>query len=885
MLICGYCGIMLFSYAFFPITYGSDDSSSKIPEGIVMHGNFIKFDPMHEFNTIDNIALVIIDALHYDFVSKEHYLNNLPYLSHLIHENSVCIYRCHVNVPTVTMPRIKSITTGTVSSFIDILLNFGNTSIKQDNIIKQAKRNNKTMIFYGDDTWLKLFPNEFNRFEGTSSFYVVDFKEVDDNVTRNVLHETKNFDWHMMILHYLGLDHIGHVEGPNSPHVPSKLMEMDSVIKLIHRYFIEREKLTKEKYMIIICGDHGMKDTGGHGGSSFSEITTPFITLGIPCSSEQTDILQVDIAPTVSLLWGLPIPYASIGRLINGITDFLPKSQQLFGYYYCIHQIMQNALYDSDLMNNEETDEYSNLINLHFKWMANNQSGDDGFESIKNGYKTLLNRISNRLLNSFTRFDTILLWAAFILMLQVTILSVLYFYVEINHVLITRIDLVLILVNIVIVRISQYALYEAIAYSLVFTLILSNIIIALFLCRRKDRKSSFNIDYVDKFLFFGTLFQICSSFSSSFVEEEHLIWYYLWTTCSLLLLIPLTPCTKKRLIFWILLLCAHRFTRNLNRTGVKWVYEPDFGDWFQSNENSHFLSIFTATSLLSIIFVCHYIDGVNKYSPFNYYVFIAEKLCLIICLCLIYLHKCAVGSVSRSLLNFTNSYRGQTEFIYFVYFTLIYALIKISRLVYVKFCYTRCGGDVSMIKMELLKIFTNLWILFCSMLCKPFNIILFSCLCFTSILTCKLLKSKINVVFKIVLIHYWLAYVFFYYQGNSNNFATVDVTPGYIGQTNYNFFNAAVLIFSNTYASCILSFLLLSLHLLDIKRKFNSDIENVVHWLLFFVNIYATIYMFVIIMHKNHLFIWSVFTPKLIYLAIYTVSIVYSYCILHQFFI
>lgn len=54
-----------------------------------------------------------------------------------------------------------------------------------------------------------------------------------------------------MILHYLGLDHIGHVSGPRSPLVPVKLREMDDVIKKIHQRFITKETA------IIICGDHG----------------------------------------------------------------------------------------------------------------------------------------------------------------------------------------------------------------------------------------------------------------------------------------------------------------------------------------------------------------------------------------------------------------------------------------------------------------------------------------------------------------------------------------------------------------------------------------------------------------------------------------------------
>jgi len=37
-----------------------------------------------------------------------------------------------------------------------------------------------------------------------------------------------------MILHYLGLDHVGHLVGPSSPLMLSKLSEMDAVVKQIY---------------------------------------------------------------------------------------------------------------------------------------------------------------------------------------------------------------------------------------------------------------------------------------------------------------------------------------------------------------------------------------------------------------------------------------------------------------------------------------------------------------------------------------------------------------------------------------------------------------------------------------------------------------------------
>lgn len=77
----------------------------------------------------------------------------------------------------------------------------------------------------------------------------------------------------MMILHYLGLDHIGHVEGPLSTKVPPKLADMDRIIETIH----------KSVPFVLVTGDHGMRDTGGHGGSSYAEVNIPMVVGGTKC--------------------------------------------------------------------------------------------------------------------------------------------------------------------------------------------------------------------------------------------------------------------------------------------------------------------------------------------------------------------------------------------------------------------------------------------------------------------------------------------------------------------------------------------------------------------------------------------------------------------------
>lgn len=54
-------------------------------------------------------------------------------------------------------------------------------------------------------------------------------------MTRHLQEELSDLDFDMMILHYLGLDHIGHTAGPFSPLVAPKLAEMDNIIRLIHQ--------------------------------------------------------------------------------------------------------------------------------------------------------------------------------------------------------------------------------------------------------------------------------------------------------------------------------------------------------------------------------------------------------------------------------------------------------------------------------------------------------------------------------------------------------------------------------------------------------------------------------------------------------------------------
>lgn len=55
------------------------------------------------------------------------------------------------------------------------------------------------------------------------------------------------------------MDHIGHVLGPFSDKIPLKLQEMDQVV---HK--IATETSSKFDVLVLLTGDHGMRDAGGN---------------------------------------------------------------------------------------------------------------------------------------------------------------------------------------------------------------------------------------------------------------------------------------------------------------------------------------------------------------------------------------------------------------------------------------------------------------------------------------------------------------------------------------------------------------------------------------------------------------------------------------------
>ncbi|KAK8716238.1 hypothetical protein V6N13_043555 [Hibiscus sabdariffa] len=155
--------------------------------------------------------------------------------------------------------------------------------------------------------------------------------QVDQNVSRHLADELSKDDWNLLILHYLGLDHVGHIGGWSSVLMAPKLKEMDEVVKLIHSSIKQSQGNRQGRTLLMIVSDHGMTENGNHGGSTYEETDSLALFIGLRnhVFDYASVINQIDIAPTLALLFGVPIPKNNVGVLIREAFDSLKEHQHL----------------------------------------------------------------------------------------------------------------------------------------------------------------------------------------------------------------------------------------------------------------------------------------------------------------------------------------------------------------------------------------------------------------------------------------------------------------------------------------------------------------------------------------------------------------------------
>ncbi|KAL4737236.1 alkaline-phosphatase-like protein [Aspergillus similis] len=525
----------------------------------------------------DKVIFMVVDALRSDFV----YSNNSGFLftQSLIRSGAAIPFTAYAGSPTVTMPRLKAMTTGSVPSFLDVILNIAesdtsSTLAYQDTWLAQIRAKGEQLVMYGDDTWLKLFPGMFNRSDGTTSFFVSDFTEVDTNVTRHIHDELVTGDWSGLIMHYLGLDHIGHKAGPQSPYMIPKQHEMDSIVAQVYRAIEQQAHL--QSTLFILCGDHGMNDAGNHGGASAGETSPALLFIspklqdlgaGRESPVNATDELQyyrvvdqTDITPTLAGLLGLPIP-------LNSLGVFIPEFLNMWHLGGHNTKLLPESTVTNFSLNTGS--QRTRLLIENAKQLL--KALKETYPTHDFGDNTLP---ANCYGNSLRDLDGALCaWAqAQELLRQHDAAAADDIYVQ------TEIESALLRF----LRSSQEVMSGAASnYDLRYlSLGICITVLAVLLSIPATYKALSNHPLPRLFLITGVLLYGAMMFASSYVEEEQQFWYWVFTGWTFYLHVrsirlQQAPRSATYLLPAAILAFSHRIIRRWNQTGQKFAAEPD----------------------------------------------------------------------------------------------------------------------------------------------------------------------------------------------------------------------------------------------------------------------------------------------------------------------
>lgn len=409
-----------------------------------------------------------------------------------------------------------------------------------------------------------------------------------------------------LILDYLGCDHIGHKLGPFSSLMQPKLKEMNDVIRIIYENLNERNKNSEKKSLLFVTTDHGMRDEGGHSGNSYAETHIPLLILGAECESNR-DIFyrQIDFAPTFSTLNGLPIPRASIGSLI---PEMLINTNQI-DKLKLLEKNNERLLKLLEPHTEEFKHEFDKAKSFH-QMFLNDKENLNAFHQAEQNYLHSSRTISDELgRNSLEmNFFQVVLGLTCTLLIVITLMipaeddsgkDLKLTIKSFGYLFLVSLLIKLIIINEIFDEKNDLKSY--IVFGVMMCVL--RVIFGVLICKidRLKKISLFDNDLL-YMLSIGHVTYAVSVASSSFVEEEHQIWYYFCN--SFFLIFSFIEIHKHRRskfpvtsFKYIGLTVVHLIIRRINQTGDKWIKSPDTSDWLHQEKNGQYLTIWMILSL------------------------------------------------------------------------------------------------------------------------------------------------------------------------------------------------------------------------------------------------------------------------------------------------
>ncbi len=239
-----------------------------------------------------------------------------------------------------------------------VLTAFGALPAEEDSIPRQLYLQKKKSYFSGDPILKEYFPKYLESDYKIGGFNIGDWtvdQPVQDYINKKI--EENKFDF--LAAHLLRLDHMGHKTLNLASH------QVFNSIKDIDRFLVHLMNNIGNNTMLIFAGDHGMTKKGFHGGDTPQETNTAIVAYYKPgfmkyqhnnrhnlkkimrsINETNDQVNQIDLAPTLSMLMGLPTPFSNMGQILNDlypVGNYLPQVE-------CTNKTTFDAAFDMQLL-------------------------------------------------------------------------------------------------------------------------------------------------------------------------------------------------------------------------------------------------------------------------------------------------------------------------------------------------------------------------------------------------------------------------------------------------------------------------------------------------------------------------------------------------------
>ncbi len=258
------------------------------------------------------VVLIVIDGLRSDSALT---WGAMPKLEALAHRGASGI--AFTGAITMTFIGVRALGTGTQPGLADLLRYGEQPPITFDNPLRRVRERGGHVALVGDTPFLDAF----------KPYIDIDLTAVDpaararhyfDNVygddadwTLKAVGLMGRTDWQLGIVMLGGVDHASHRFTPMTAEFRKKLASTDEDIARI-------VAAAGAGTTVIITSDHGTGERGHHGSGEPEARETPLIFAGpgIVPGARLGDAAQIDVAPTIAALLGLPLPAPSEGRVL-----------------------------------------------------------------------------------------------------------------------------------------------------------------------------------------------------------------------------------------------------------------------------------------------------------------------------------------------------------------------------------------------------------------------------------------------------------------------------------------------------------------------------------------------------------------------------------------